>query len=507
MKVPDQQRPDMATSPGAEDPLDRSARAGGRWTLAGQFFAQVFSFCVLVVLYRHVSQDAFGLMAMVLPVVTLFRSFAVLCWQAAVVQWPDLTREDASRFFWGNLATSVLATILTCFLAGWLAWVYSVPQAFSVCVALSGTIVLSGLAMHAQALRERRMEWPRLVAIRLVAQVLAGIVAVVLALRNMQITALVAQQYAEWGALMVLLWWREPWRPKFRCGSGPWFPVLRFNAGFAWASMMFILLQSVDKLLLGWWQGASLAGRAAVGIYAQMYVLTQRPVFLLTGAWGSVLLSALARAGRDPHAAGRIVIPFVRWLALLLWPLAFGGVCVGDELITVLGGSTWQSAGTIVRTLALLTAFHGFVNLAGALFTARQQTVRMAIWASTGVGLIAVAVCGACLLGHARGLDFVAQANLVATFYVVALLAWAIPYLGVAGRLVPVSRFELRRALAAPLISSLVMVAAVCVLRVWLQTQTDLPAVARLFAYLLVGGSIYAALLWAAFYGTARSGR
>lgn len=443
------------------DSVDRRIQRASRWAILGQVLSLIVSLFVLAVLYRLVRPESFGRLAVALPWVMIFRGLATLSWQALFLQQPDWSNDDASLLFSWNLAVSAIATILCVITGFFVSMLYDVPG-IATCIAwLSPTIVLAMLATFAQTLLERRLEWSGLVNARFTAQCVAGLLAILLATQGGETFALITQQVAELAILATWFWWNEPWRPHWITPAQLPAHWWRFHTSYSIASILFLIMQQIDKLMLGWWIGGSAAGQAMLGMYGQAFQLSQRLTFMLTGAWGPVFLSSLSRALQNERETSRLTQHFFCRIANLLAPLAIAGVFFGKELLNVLGGPDWIPAGNLLQIFAILTLWQGFINLSGNLYTVRSATVNMAVGAAVGTLVLAVALASVDQLSDVLPMEV--RVRNIAVTYVAAYTLWSIPYLYTAMFLARIRLYDLWLALRPSAFAGVAMSIAVAV--------------------------------------------
>ncbi len=179
---------------------------------AGQVASQVISLAVLAVLYRLIVPAEFGLLGMALTWVALVRLFGALGLGVAVVQRPEISDAELSALFWVNLAIAGAASLVGAAVAPLVASFYGVAELASVTAVLAGTTAVAAVGALHQALLERRLRLGRLAALRVAAQLAGGGAAVLAAVQGWGVWSLIAQQYAELGALAWFCWLAEPWR-------------------------------------------------------------------------------------------------------------------------------------------------------------------------------------------------------------------------------------------------------------------------------------------------------
>ncbi|MBL9124619.1 MAG: oligosaccharide flippase family protein, partial [Planctomycetaceae bacterium] len=340
--------------------LKAAVRGGAFATLATQVVGQLAQLAILALLYRFVSPAEFGLFGLAVPILMFLRLFASAGLHVATVGQADLTREQLGAIFWLNLAAGLATTVVTVLAAPLIARAYDVVELQRLLWVLAATSLAGALAVQQQAVLERRLQFRQLSYYRIVAMLMGGTVALLLAWRGDGVAALVGQMYAELLVLILLCARAGGWpqgRPSFVGASR----FVRFGGLFALSSLVLYLVQYGDKLLLGWLVGDRFP--ALVGFYTQAFNWTMKPVFLLTTPLSGVALAGLARAGPDVAARTSLVFAFNRLAALLLLPVGVGLMIVAPEAIAVVGGEAWLPAGEILRILAATILVQAFINL------------------------------------------------------------------------------------------------------------------------------------------------
>ena len=215
---------DVPSQPPFEMPaaeLKHSVRRSAVAMAVAQIASQVISVAGVAILLRLLVPAEFGLVGMILPLITFLRIFATLGLNVATVQRAVIRSEEVSSLFWLNVLLGCVTAGVAAGVAPFLGAFYAKPQAAEVlrdlAWALAGTAILAALGAQHQALLERRMRLGPLGALRIAAQLGGMTAAVAAALAGWGVWALVVQQYVEFGLQAVLAWWTEPWRPTW-----PW---------------------------------------------------------------------------------------------------------------------------------------------------------------------------------------------------------------------------------------------------------------------------------------------
>jgi PST family polysaccharide transporter len=403
--------------------------------VAAQAASQIVSLIVLAGLLRLVAQADFGLMGMVMPLVLLLRTFASAGLSVAAVQRDELSLGQASSLFWLHVALGglVAAALIAC--SPLLALAYRAPDVAVVCTALAGTPVVAALGAQHQALLERRLRLGRLAVTRLAAQTLGGAAGLSAAWAGWGVWALVIQQYVELLVLAAALWVAEPFRPSLPTRYASIFPILSFSGWYTLSGLTFAAAHNLDKILLAVFLGSTRTGQAALGMYAQAYNLMIKPVYLVSTPLTGVMLPALSRARRDPPTYRDLLSRFYRLAAIALMPCGFGLFLVAEDMMVVLGGPEWRSAGTMLRALSPAILVLGSINITGSVFSSAGRADRLATAAVATTLFLAGGLSVGLFMGRAFGTGELGPAQGVAWGY---SLTWVLivfpPYVWYAGR-------------------------------------------------------------------------
>jgi PST family polysaccharide transporter len=466
-------------------PIERRVRVGIRATGMAQLCAQFISLVTLMVLYRWIPPEDYGLLGMVLPVLLLLRIAATLGLNVTAVQRSHLSAAEASALFWWNIGLGAVISAVTVLASPLLASFYGQPALWRLTAVLAGTSFVSCLGTIHQALLEREMRLGLLAWVRLAGHAAGVASAIPAALAGWRIWALVLQQYMELLVIAALLWGLHPWRPGWPSRSPPVGHHLRAGGYYSAAHLLLFAAGSLDKVWLG-----RVAGERVLGFYSQAYGLMTKPVFLITTPLLGMVLTALSRAAGDRRLGRQLLRDFYRLLGVFLLPVGIGLVAVGDQAMLLLGGTAWAPAGSLLAVLSLAIPALGLVYMTVPVFSAVAGTKRLFV---TSLGMLAVLIpswwIGWQVAGVARSAAGFAWASALAMALVIAPLS-TIYCLRCAGQ----RPSEILSVWKRPLVASLAMGAAVAVLRVILVAWTRFTPTSSLAVEVLAGMIIYTLL-------------
>lgn len=479
-----------------DDGLDSSIRRGTRWVIAAQVASQAVSFAVLAALYRLIDPEDFGLIGMVVPLLLLAKIFASFGLNVATVQQRKLTDGQLSTVFWVNLLVGTAVALLVAASGPLAARLYQTPQLVKLVAALAGTLLLATLGAQHQALLERKLQIGRLMAARLAAQTAGGLAAVTAALAQMDVWALVVQQYVELATLSLLVWQLESWRPRRWSQGEPAGHLLAFGGYYSLSGLLFYLSQNSDKILIAALLGGTRAGQAALGHYTQAFNLMMKPVYLVTTPITGVMLPALSRTAHQRDQLERLVARFYRMVAIVLFPCGVGLFVVAVDVMFVLGGSAWQPAGILLMALAPTVLFQGLVNISGSVFAATGHARALCFAAFCSAAVMCTAVLAGLWAGQRWGVSPEGPTLGVACCYSAAtVVVLGVPYLLFCFRTAGISAHAVLAVLTWPALYALLMG-----LVTWATSASlgllGLTALARLLVVIAVGVMVYSLLAW-----------
>ena len=337
--------------------------------------------------------------------------------------------------------------------------------------------------------------WPA----RLLAQVCGGFAGIYSARRGAGLWALVAQQYGELIVLALWVWMLEPWRPGSPARGRSVRDLVAFSGFYSASQLVYYVAQNLDKLLLPLVFGRT--ADAAIGLYSQAFSLMTRPVSVLTSPVTGLMVAGLSQAQGDREAHTALVARFFRLVAVALFPCAAGLAAVAPEVMLVLGGYPWQTAGWMLAILAPAMAAQGLANLGMHVLSSAGRSGRLLV---ATVALAALLALGGWLgihLGKTALIRWtpdptIAAAMGLAIAYTVLLAGvWFPAYLWYSLRSAGVRVRDAALPLLPAFISALAMGLAVWGLGRVPQIQSLAPAM-RLALLVAAGVVIYVVLAW-----------
>jgi PST family polysaccharide transporter len=433
--------------------LTRRTIASLSWTGTGQVAGEVVRFVLVAVLARLLSPRAFGLVGMSTVVTGFALMFSNLGLSEGLIQKKDLSHREQSSVFWFQV-------VLGCVIGGIVFAVAPAAAIFFKEPILKGLIRLACLsflinpvsAVHATMLR-KEMRFKETVVIGILRKAAGGAAGIALAVTGMGVWSLVIGELT--GALFaVLLYWTAwKWRPSLVLSFREIRELLRFGVNLAGFNIFNYFASNLDYILV-----ARFFGAEALGCYRLAYNIMLMPLMRISSVVGQVMFPALARVKGEMARMQQGYTVAVKYISIAAFPAMLGLMVVSREFILSIYGTNWEAAWPLLQAFCVLGALKAVANPTGWIYTSMGRSGLLFAW---GVGEAAVRITGL-LIGARFGLQGMVW-GLLAAGLVAAYPCQAIPL-----SLIKMKVSRLLKALRAPAISSLLMVAAVMAVRMGL---------------------------------------
>jgi O-antigen/teichoic acid export membrane protein len=346
------------------DDVPRRAVRGAGATLLSSASGLAIQVISTMILARLLVPADFGLVGMV----SLFSLLLVNCgpngFTEAILQVDEINHFLASNLFWVNLGLGFLLTIGFAAAGTLLARFYGDPRITRVAVGMSVTILIGSTSVQHVALLKRAMRFSVVSANDVLARLVSTVVSIALGWAGWGYWALVAGSVAlslstSIGAWSLCRW--VPGRPRGGVGTRP---MVRFAIHTYGRFSANYFANNTDNLLVGWRFGAT-----SLGYYKKAYDLFNLQLSLSTASLTNVAVSALSRFRANPVKYRQHLLGILSVVAFVAMGLGADLTLVGKDLIRLLLGPGWESAGRIFTLfgpgigIMILYQIHGWINL------------------------------------------------------------------------------------------------------------------------------------------------
>lgn len=411
---------------------------------------KVASVVLFIVMGRKLGDEGFGVFTFAFALAALVTSLADFGQDKVLTREVARDRGALDRYFLNTLALKLVLAVPALGAAVAALALTDHSRTTVVVVTLLGAAVLIDLltsTAYAVFQAFERMEFIPIALIteRLVTAV-GGIVALLLGASVVPVAAvfLGGAVLAFFLAMVLLL--RHVARPKPRLEPRNWWPLMRAAAPIGLAGVAGVVLFRVDTVML-----AGFKSQDVVGNYGAAYRLFESTLFLSWAVGAAAYPVYSRRSGAELAGVYERTLKLV--VALVL-PFAVGAAVLGNQVIGVLYGDEFDTAGTALRLLSPAIVFYAVSYLAGYVLVSQERPVVLTIvYAAVAVENVLANL----VLIPAYSLNGAAVGTSVSELIAAVALAWAARKVGGA--------VDLRRVFAGPALAAGVAAAVMWVLR------------------------------------------
>lgn len=459
------------------DNLKTLAVSGVKWNTLAMVISSVLQFAALAILARLLTPADFGLMGMVMVVINFAQALADMGMSNAIIQKKTVPKDHLSSFFWLNVFTAVLLSVLTLLLRP-LAVLYFEKPALSGYLSFAALIFLfSSASQTFTALLAKGLQFRTLALTEVLATTAYSISAIAFALHGLGVLSLIFGQLvrSSFFSLLLFLIFRKIWLPGLHFRMRELHEYFSFGLYQMGERILNFLNANVDYLVIGRFLGPS-----ALGYYSLAFQLMTFPLNRINPVLTKVAFPAFSRIQDDNARLRSGYCRVIGYISLVSFPLLFGMLLLAPEFIDLVYGSDWRPCVHSLQVLALVGIFWSVGNPVGSLLLAKGKANVGFYWNLFAVAMTSLGV----LFGVRWGIEGVAW----------SLLALQVPFFfiiqPIVNRLMDLKLSEYFGAIRTACISSIAMVTIVLVLR-RLLGATGAPLV---FGIGLAGGFIAYAL-------------
>jgi polysaccharide transporter, PST family len=333
--------------------------------------------------------------------------------------------------------------------------------------------VIDGAGGVPRAWLLRHMAFRKLTWVGLGSEAAGTIIAVGAALLGAGALSLAIHAVVAMSIEVVLLWAAVEWRPRRHWRSRELEQLFRFGWPLVGRRGIDYLVQQGDRFVIGYVFGA-----AALGLYAVALRLVKRVIDRIDAIFDRVAFPVFTHTRDDPRRTRRGFLDAVRLQAVVIFPLAIGLGLLARELIPIVLGSQWMSAGPLMVLVACRAAVASLGVLPRAVLLAAGHA-RILL----GLSVVAAAVFApAWAIGVPWGVSGVVAAGAVASAVMGVLAVW------LARSEVGITMAAWLRALLPAFVAAGLMAGGILVTRLFLFDHPGLSSYSRLAVLILVGG-------------------
>lgn len=295
-------------------------------------------FCRNMILTRLLAPEAFGLMAIVMSVASLFQVLTGLGIKESIVQNPRGTERPYLNGAWWLATLRGAGLYLAVFIAApWIAHFYDAPE-LKPMLRVAFICVLAQSALSSRAyVAVKEMRYPRWAIIQNGGGAIGTLTAIALGFYLRGVWALVLGYATEGIARCVLSFIICPFLPGLHFEKHHLKELIRFTKGIFGLPLLVLIYVDAGVFTVG-----KLCSKRELGILAMALALAKLPR-MASSVLVDLFIPAFSKLQHDPRSINKALLRITTISVLLTVPILFLIVAYGREILTVAFGSKYAS--------------------------------------------------------------------------------------------------------------------------------------------------------------------
>lgn len=323
------------------------------WSVSGQAGYSAVQLGSNIIFARYLSPAEFGEVGIIMFFVLISNVLIEGGLSAALVRKIDATREDFSTVFLFNFFISLLLYALMILISGNVADYYHNSRLKILLIVTGSIIIINSLNFVQNTRLIKALQFRKISTYNLISIILANCAGITLVLLKFGIWSLVAVIILNPLFLSIILWTRQGSFGKIVFSVKSFRGLYIFGINTTLATIIDTAFNNVYQLVLARWFSIT-----ETGYFYQAKKLQDVPTTIIYGTTNSVIFSALSSLQNDHTRFSSAYSKIISYLSMLMGLVTLLIVTYSTQIILLLYGEKWISAGQYLAILAFASFFY-----------------------------------------------------------------------------------------------------------------------------------------------------
>lgn len=343
----------------SEKMLKEKVAGGVAWSIAEKVGSMLLQMVVSIVVARLLVPEDFGVMA----ILTFFTALALVMvdsgFSQTLIRKESPSSEDYRSVFAFNIAVSVVLYGILVAVAPAVARYYELPVIADIAPVLFLLLPINALCVIQNTIFTREFRFRLLSQATFTASLVAGVVAIAMALAGCGVWSLVGQRIATLAVKTLILWFRSDWRPSFHFSMKPVREMAPFSFRLLTTDLISSIYNNISQMFIG-----KIYSADALGFFNQAQKFKDLPLTSAMQSVQSVTYPALSQIGDQREKFAESYRQVLMVVAFMLFPVMVGITAVAEDLFALLLGEKWMPTVPYLQILCLTGLFQPLAMIA-----------------------------------------------------------------------------------------------------------------------------------------------
>lgn len=352
-------------------PYNKQSRVirGITWSAIERFASQGVQFVVSMIVARLLMPSDYGIVAMAMILLTVFQVINESGFGEALMQKLDRDDMDISTVFVFNLVIGFILYAIVFFTAPLMADFFEEPSLVTVNRLLGLTLIINSFVIIQRTLLMIRVDLKSLAKASVIAALISGVVAVVMAYRGFGVLALVVQSLTYSVVNVAVIYIVSEYHPSLKFSYKRFKPLFNYTYKLIGARLLNILFAEGYPLVIGKFYSS-----AQLGFFNRAMSFQTISSKNIAQIIQRVSTPILCEAQNDKEELGRVLVRFIRVTLLVVTPIVVGMYLLAEPLVVTLLTDKWIYTAHILQITCPIGIFYVFNTFNRNLFNATGRT-------------------------------------------------------------------------------------------------------------------------------------
>ncbi len=318
------------------------------WDFFGKIATHGVSFIVSIFLARLLEPADFGLVAMVMVIITIAWIFGDMGLGAALIQRRRVLSVHYSSVFYFNIIIGALLTLLTFLSAPLIAEFYDNQALLPLTQVISFSFIITAFSTVQITKLRKELNYALLAKLAFISSFGSGILGILLAFYGAGVWSLVVQALTYGLIYNILIWRMSHWKPSMNFSLKALMQLWGFGFRIFLVKLFNTIFAQLDTIIIG-----KIFPAATLGYFNRAKSLDQMVINYSSSSLISVLFPVLSKVKNDLPRFQNIVIKSLGIIIFVVFLLVGGLYLVSHELIILLFGEKWVKSVEYFKILVL----------------------------------------------------------------------------------------------------------------------------------------------------------
>ncbi|KAA8596488.1 lipopolysaccharide biosynthesis protein [Vibrio cyclitrophicus] len=329
-------------------PDKKTIRSGFIWSALDSLGTQTIALVISLTLAKILGPSVFGLVAMLAIFMAIANVFVNSGFSQALIRKTDRNEVDFATTFYFSLGVSVSCYALLFLFAPYIAELYQQPELTLLTRVIVLTIIINTFAAIPRVKLTINLNFKTQAKCNLIALVISGTLALLLAHLGYGVWALVVQQLALAIVNVLMLNLLVPWWPKHKFSNESFKELFSFGSKLLLSGLLDTIYKNIYGLIIGKQFSAT-----QLGLFNQADKLSSLPAMTLTGIIQKVTYPILSSMQGDTKKLDNIYLMILQISAFFIFPIMLGISIIAVPLVDLILGQEWHESAEYISIISI----------------------------------------------------------------------------------------------------------------------------------------------------------